>query len=243
MKSALASLLGNRVVRHLVGALLVGSLSVLGIASPAMASSACIGGPAPNGHYYGRADSPYMTQNYGAYTDMYVSSGSAYDWNQNGFIEQTLWEGTDNQPTGSDWVESGYTYGWQFTNTFTYYWADWRPTYNYAEHRITAVTPKVGTWMPVEIQYQGNNTWNVYLNFQVEGTSTSNPPSSEQMAAGVESTSQYSQLSTAYVSDLEYYTTTGSWVSPWPSGTYIDCETPANASWVTVDSELQDSFN
>jgi hypothetical protein len=225
-------------IRPLLGAIFL--VAGLVISTPAFACST-----APTGsHYYGIALWQNAPQNNGAYTDMYVSSGSAADASSGGFIEQTLWEGTDNQPSsGTYWVEAGYTYGWGNQNILSYYWADNRPTYGYYQHQVTSVTPSVGSWMPVEIQYLGSNAWGVYLNFSKVGTSTYNPPYSENMSTGSEATSSSSTLAGAYSSGLEYKTLNGSWTSSWGSGAGLVCYTPANVSWVTTYKEIKDWQN
>lgn len=103
--------------------------------------------------------------------------------------------------------------------------------------------------MPIEIQYTGNNTWDVYFNWTLQTgvnghktVSTSNPPYSEQMVTGSESTSASNTLTDAYSSGLEYYTTGGTWTSQWGTGTQLACVSGVNtAKWISTDHELQNS--
>lgn len=216
-------------------------------------AAACTSSPSADAHYYGIALWGSAPQNKGPYTDLYISKGSAADWASGGFIEQTLWEGPSNSPSGSYWVEAGYTYGWEGKNILTYYRADNRPNGGgYHEHQITSITPTVGTWEPIEITYVGNNQWNVYYNFTLQkdpngynSISTNNPPYSEYMSTGSEATSSSSTLASAlasaYSSGMEYYTISGTWTSSWGTGTGLVCNSPASVGWVPTDKEIDDA--
>ncbi|WDL99695.1 hypothetical protein [Alicyclobacillus sp. ALC3] len=215
---------------------------------PALAYAAT--GPSPNGHYYGVAQWNNATTNEGAYADLYISSGSAADYASGGHINQTVWEGTNYSSTGSDWVEGGYTYGYHGANVLTYYWAQNNPTTGYSDHRVTSTTPTVGNWEPVEVYYIGNDTWDVDFDWSTQTDSdgthtvaTGQPPYSNYMATGVESTSSSSTLSGAYSSGMEYENTSGTWSSAWGSGTGLLIYTPAEAAWTTTNAKLHDWQN
>lgn len=192
-------------------------------------------------HYYGVAVWFNAPQNAGTEANPYISSGSAADWSASyaGFIAQVLWEGTSNN--GDYWVEAGYIYGWQQQNIATWYWADNRPTYGYDEHQITSVPVTVGATMPVDIVYQGNDTWSITINDSAKNwRSTDNPPYSEYMSTGLESASPNSVLDGAYSSGMAYANLNYPWISSWGSGTELHNDSPANVAWVNTYKKIHD---
>ena len=193
--------------------------------------------------WYGAATWYYADTNLGSHTDMLVSSGSCYDWSSGGFVEQTLWQGTNNDPTLNYWVEVGYTYGWKNQNILTFYWADNRPSGGgYNEHQITDITPPLWTSYDMQI-YWYHTEWLVVLNgVYDEGASTNNPASGKALATGVESTSSASSMSGADSNSLSYDKSGSGWVSGWGSGTTLRQDSPAWAYWTLTDVNLTDGI-
>jgi hypothetical protein len=182
--------------------------------------------------------------------NMYIASGSASDAASLGHINQTIWVATDNSTgSGTYWVEGGYTYGYHGSNILTYYWAHKSPTYGYGDHQITSITPTVGNWVPIQVRYSTNNTWNIYYNFNVESgpygssAATGNALWSYGMVAGLESTCQTSTLTNAQASALQWLDPQGVWNTGWnttnnSSFTHVDL--PAYASWNTQFQSITD---
>ena len=150
--------------------------------------------------------------------------------------------------------------------TPSYYWADQRPNSALWVHKITSITPTIGTWEPIEIEYLGSDQWGVYYNFSeasgnqncyinssggltcdsntAGSVSTSNPPNTTQssLETGLETTSGTDVMTaSAYSSGIEYLTTGVTWTS-W-TGAYLSVNSPATASWVSKPSEISDSEN
>jgi hypothetical protein len=153
--------------------------------------------------------------------------------------------GTDNSTQLQYWVEAGYTYGWNDSDILTHYWADNRPYYGYYDHQITAITPSIGSWVEVKISYAGvvNGTyeWDVYRNGTRYGISEDNPPYSESMVTGLETTSPNSTLADAYSNSLQY-NYNGTWISDW-GGATLQCNDLAEVQWVTQYAEIKDWQN
>lgn len=147
---------------------------------------------------YGAAQDLSAPENYGVQSYIFVKDGSAYDYAAGGHINASLWEGTNNSTSLSTWVEIGYSRGWNGSNILTWYWADDRPSYGFFEHRITTPSISAGTWHHLKILYSGNNTWTVFIDGSQPnnggGVSSPNPPDSNSFEAGLESTSECSDL-------------------------------------------------
>lgn len=105
--------------------------------------------------------------------------------------------------------------------------------------------PTVGQTMPLAIKYAGNNTWPVSFNYTKVGSSTDNPPYSEYLATGLESTSSSNVLDKYTVSNAVYYrdSTTGAWHSGWSANANIISDSPAAAFWHIKYDELYDYMN
>jgi hypothetical protein len=102
------------------------------------------GSPLPN--YHGIAEWFGTYPNKGAKTYSYVWPGTAADWPSGGHINQTLWEGSNSDPTGQYWTEIGYTHGWKGQNITTWYWADSRPNGGgYHDHKLSGTVSNY-TW-------------------------------------------------------------------------------------------------
>lgn len=171
----------------------------------------------------------------------FVHASTAYDYAAGGHINATLWEGTAGSTDLHSWVEVGATKGWHGTNQLTFYWADDRPDLPYAEHIINTPQAAANTWYWFKIQYTGNSTWTVYINGDQPnnggGVSTSNPANSRSMQAGLESTSECSNLgsqgSPGISDNLSYYTSGGGWTGSWGSTTTKYVPGAAAGEWVT----------
>ncbi len=98
--------------------------------------------------------------------------------------------------------------------------------------------------MPVDIVYQGNDTWSITINDSAKNWySTDNPPYSEYMSTGLESTSPNSVLDGAYSSGMAYANLNYSWSSSWGSGTVLHNDSPANVEWVNTYKKIHDWQN
>jgi hypothetical protein len=79
---------------------------------------------------------------------------------------------------------------------------------------------------------------------QRRGVSVDNPANTRSMQAGLEATSQCSDMGSSsnpsHDDNLSYYTTGGGWSGAWDSGTTKYIISPAGGSWVTVDQDWQD---
>ncbi len=204
-------------------------------------------------------------QNQAVYTKMGVSNGAVTDSSQGGFIAQVMWEATNNQNDASiNWVEAGYTYGWNAQNILTYYFADGRPcgswgcnkgSYDYHEHKITSITPSVGSTMPIELVYAGGNSWDVLFNGNIQtasnangSISTNNPPYSRGMACGIENTNANNYLIGSSCGGLTYWDLLGNahnWGGSNPSsGTSATFENycGGNVYWLNAGSDLATDF-
>lgn len=237
-------------------------ICALGLSFPEAATAASGRSPGPSGHYYETARWYGAAENEGAYADLYVSKGSVADTSNHGFIEQALWEATDNSTnTYTCWVEAGYSYGWQsvtsYTSSLVFYFARERPDssgscIDYAQFRVISMTPSVGTYMPIEIRYPGDDDWDVYFDFQVQKSDDNggptivheNPPYSYAIETGLEATFDGSVLSGAYSAGLDYEHLNGDWNGQWGTGTSLRNADPAGGvSWVTTDSKVKDWQN
>ena len=148
-------------------ALVVGCLAVLfGLCAVADASYI--------GHQYALAQKTSGSQWDGVRTYMEVRNGeiSSSDAAAGYFIENTLWVYTDGT-TGSEWVEAGYTRGWNSQDIMTGYWASQRWSesqgrYVYDEHKAVNCTWTGGDWHWFKIMHhngttQGDCDWRVFI--------------------------------------------------------------------------------
>jgi hypothetical protein len=102
----------------------------------------------------------------------------------------------------SNWVEAGIISGVDYNGTYrskSWLWADKRPGHPYFEHDFSA-TASTDTNYNVEIQFAGNDTWNIYgeSGFTQYGTSTSNSATLVQAEGGTE----YEGGSTSGIRDI-----------------------------------------
>jgi hypothetical protein len=161
----------------------------------------------------------------GSHAVMYLSGKGADDWASGGFIANVLWNGVDNSCCFEWWIEAGDTKGWEGQNLRTYYWArNVNVGTPYAEHQVTSITPNVGSYMPVQLQYIGSATWAAYFNY----TPQSGPDGStylyntnagaQAVQVGLESTSPYSYTGSTPNSQLDYIDGGSSWSASSRSG-------------------------
>lgn len=170
-----------------------------------------------------------------------MKNGTAYDYASGGHINATLWEGTAGSTNLTYWVEIGYTKGWQGSNALTWYRADNRPNgLGYFQHKINTPGITAGTWHTLQIEFVGSNKWQVTIDGTKPnnggGAWTSNPSPGKSMQAGLESTSECSNMgsqSSPRISDNLTYLIPGCcWQVGWPSGTGFYSPGPANVEWV-----------
>jgi hypothetical protein len=111
-----------------------------------------------------------------------ISPVGAADWSSGGHVNQTIWVGTNGATQLQDWVELGYTKGFEGANVLTFYWADQRPNGGgYHEHQITSVDANVGDTHKLWIVYIGNDKWNVNIGATNVATSVANPDPSHSL--------------------------------------------------------------
>jgi hypothetical protein len=206
------------VVAPIIALLVTGLLALSGV--PAFAA-VCDPTP-PSGHCY--AETPWSGQvNIGGKTSLYVPYTSVYVTNYHTeFINQELWVGTNNDPSGATNVEVGYTLGPLQNQPDSvnprWFWADTRPSGGgYHEHYVTNVGnvwDYQGLWVPVVVSSIGNNSWAVEINGVGVGTSTSNPGYSYVLVSGIESTNQGNMLDPTGTGSLQWRNVFG-WTTGW----------------------------
>lgn len=190
------------------------------------------------------------TQNAGASTDLWVAPGAAADWSSGGHINQTLWEGTNNTTNVTYWAEAGYTYAYHAINGLWFYWADNIPNaqYPYHDHRVATFQPTQSSWANIAIQYTCCNSWDITIKGQLVQSyqgdyseSNNNPPFSNSIQSGLETTSSSSYLLDAYSANLHYFDMSNN-AHDWTGGiAYHD--PPSTSSWVSQDTEMTDDLN
>lgn len=210
------------------------------------AALAC--GASPFGHYVAIFHKTSASANSGLYSDVYIPTSGVADYASGGHINGTIWEAVSNATSTSQyWVETGWTHGWLGTAVYTFYWARNTPANGYAQHKVNNISVTTNSWMPMQVSYNGNSIWSVYLNF-VKATSSDGSTAnitaglySKGYSGGIESTSNGSWAGTGYWSDLEDLKS-GSWTSSIDSGSTLYCDPPSSSSWVTTNVELRAAF-
>jgi hypothetical protein len=184
------------------------------------------------GSEYGIAEWVPSVSNRGSQVTMYVATGHADDCAAGfyGFIAQALWEGTANST--SYYAEAGYTHCFENTSGLFDYYADNRPIYGYAEHRLSSITAGgLETW---KIHYIGSNTWEIDKNNSIVANSVSNPAGGTWMDTGLEATSPFSVLNCGQSENLQYLKPNGGpWTTYW-SGAALRTLGSGNVRWVTT---------
>lgn len=166
-----------------------------------------------NNHCYAQAQNANGNTNHGVYGEPYVHCLYQPGGNR---ANNEIW---DTNSSASNWVEAGITSGVDYNGTYrnkNWFWADKRPGYNYAEHD-TSVEAGTDTAYPTEIEFAGNDTWNVYgeNSFAHFGTSTNNSATIVTGIAGTEywggSTSGIRDIGSVY--NLERKSSSNTWYS------------------------------
>jgi hypothetical protein len=164
---------------------------------------------------YGQAIWESCKPNKGFKSYVYVRSGSCADWPSGGHINEAIWTGTDEAEHFENWIELGYTYGFQGSSSLTWYWARTRPGKPYAEWAIgSAINP--GEWHWLRIQYISSDQWGVYLDGNLKVTCSPATAdgiiNSESLEAGLESTSTASSMGSSFdypycavAKDMQYW--------------------------------------
>ncbi len=107
----------------------------------------------------------------------------------NNFVDEQIWEGTDNDSSGTYWVETGMSEGAPWGSGRVFFWADNRPTYGYAQHPVNGMAANLNTNYSLQINwYSNSSTWQVWIGGTYVGQSTSNPPYSKYVVGGSEFT-------------------------------------------------------
>lgn len=151
------------------------------------------------------------------------------------FATNELWVA---QSRSGNWVEAGITRGAEAaggqTTGVEYYWADYRGQNQnpYNEH-YDGQYPSYGTYSDVQIVWRTGTEWDVKSGPSLISTSTNNySPPSTLVLAGDEYTED-SVVTYGSVSDLAYFTQTGSKVNGWSStrsGHAVDFSTGSGGS-------------
>jgi hypothetical protein len=146
---------------------------------------------------------------------VYVRPGYCADWTIGGHINESIWTGTDESRYFQNWIEMGYTYGFNGQPALTWYWARTRPGKPYQEWAIGSAIA-TGEWHWLRIQYISNDQWGVYLDGNLKVTCSPATPdgivNSECLEAGLESSSTASSMGTGFdypacavAKDMQYW--------------------------------------
>jgi hypothetical protein len=150
-------------------------------------------------------------------------------------VDQEIWDESTN---GLYWTEVGVISGVGYNGTYYskhWYWADSRPDGGgYNEHEVDG-TANTETSYPIEIQWEGNDTWYAYggNTYAQIGTSTGNPlTDSGYMNAGTEYTANSGDgmRDVGNIADLTYENLSDVWY-PWLSLAYPNSGGPGY--WIT----------
>ena len=193
------------------------------------------------GSEYGVADWNPATTNRGAQATLTVVHGHADDCATGmfGFVAHALWEGTANS-TFQYFAEAGYTWCFENQRGLYNYWADWRSTFGYAEHKIGTTT--VGTEENVKIHYIGDNEWEIDLAGSPCCYSVDNPGNSTWMSTGLEATSPFSELDCGTSASLFYLKLENGWQSTW-QGAALRTRGAGHVRWLTMNLDEVDWEN
>jgi len=132
----------------------------------------------------------------------------ATDWSSSGFASEVLWVGTNSDPTHeypNVWVEVGVTNGWEGQDVYTYYAVMGNDDYGeYAEGRITSITPQVGTTHTFSgYSIPGPSLYIVSVDTTTI-TFSPHAPNTMWVQGGLESTCDNSRVDNTYVSSVKY---------------------------------------
>ena len=236
MEVAVARRKPQRPPRALVAAAVMAiALLMPGLTSP-LAIRAVTCDPFFLDHCHGVADWVYAPSNSGASVILRTDCLYGPNDNQN-FLSEELWVGTNNDPDSYSWVETGIAYGelnGQAKGGPYWFWADDTPGAGYGEHWVDVVA--YSQTYVAKIRYFGNNIWDVYQDTTIVGRSVGNPPWSKYLSTGMESTSN-SYNASGRSSSLKYWDVAGSVYTSWQSGNnhavISEDHPPIDAYWLT----------
>jgi len=131
------------------------------------------------------------------------------------FVDEEIWEGTDDNSAGDYWVETGMTEGTPWGSGRVFFWADLRPNGGgYNEHEVSGLSAQINTNYLLNIGYGGEDEWLVSIDDALVGTSTANPPYSQYVSGGSEFTND-SVRAAASFSSLEWTGVGGTVYTSW----------------------------
>jgi hypothetical protein len=190
------------------------ALAATGMIAAGPGASAAVSCASSNGnHCYAEAVRS-VGQNHGVFGEIVVNCLYMPANGNSASVTNEMWDASSNN---AYWIEDGVTSG-QGGNGYNYhhwFWADSRPGGGYHEHYPNISNAGSGTY-PVEIYYEGNNSWGVIggNSTVLMGTSTSQPVSSTYtVIAGTEymAASNSGIRDIGHIASLEYQTTGGNW--------------------------------
>jgi hypothetical protein len=165
-------------------------------------------GTAQAGLYHGIARWEGAYPNKGCKAYIMIKDATVADSSSKGWAAEEMWTSTnDKHDTGTTWIESGYTKGWEeadgtYHTGRTFFWVNCiSPGYpdGYYEHYLPTITCALNTWVWVKIMYDGGttNTWGIYYDGTRWATANHQPPNSESISMGFETTSSQTQFGTS----------------------------------------------
>jgi hypothetical protein len=215
------------------------AITTVAVVGLALVSSAVA---SPPNNYWEVASWLHAPINNGVEGDVSMTSNqivSNADYNRQ-FVE----EGTDNNLAGTYYVRVGLAHGFANQNILTLYWADERPGPSYNEHQLSA-----GLWNTkyhLVVDWEGNNSWNIFVGNTHVGTSTSNPGPSVYMATGLDTSDPSNSGYYAVTNPMQWKNTSNVWsTSGWGAGTlYEDPSLPGGSvGWISPYISLADFLN
>lgn len=214
-------------------ALVLICVTILGVSSYSV-SAACVTGSSGHPRAIGTTQ-PGVTF-YGGTATFPEQSYVVYDWQQGGFVINSLW----NLHTGRYWEEVGFGRGWNGQNINFFYIAFNQPVNGYFEMKLSKSPQGVGTSHTYSIYplhltgyldywYMRVDSYNTYV--RMSGVYTSN-----NLQVGGEMSSGYSSFSSTTSSSLQYYTGRNQQgATNWPNDTAkTKCVTEAPLQWAWV---------
>jgi hypothetical protein len=163
------------------------------------------------------------------------------------FTTEEMWQGTDSDPYGDYWVETGGAYGYPKGDSRYWFWADERPGYGYSEHDLSSPAADLETVYSTLLAYEGSDSWNVYVNGSEVGHSVDNPPYGYYLSAGTEITAASGARSVGHDNYLAWYDTSDNLHYGWYSGNNHAYAEDLGAGGLTqgavTTTELVDSSN
>src|SRR5271165_2439813 len=147
-------------------AAVVATVGLVFFFAPSAADAATAGHAAPatascslSNHCYGIAEWKTSPTTTGSNGYLYAQCMHVNDPSTD-FLDQEMWQGTDNSNTGNYWVETGATIGTPEGNLRYWFWADNRPNYGYYQH-FPSGTMNLDQYYYLSFNYNGSNKWGV----------------------------------------------------------------------------------